>query len=74
MNEVPGVKVPPALIQRLEAAKDPKEEGVQIVLEIVERVKRLPGVNGLHFMAVGWESIVPRLVREAGLSRPDIAV
>jgi len=47
---------------------------VQIVLEIVERVKRLPGVNGLHFMAMGWESIVPRLVSEAGLSRPDIAL
>ncbi|MEP7358138.1 MAG: methylenetetrahydrofolate reductase, partial [Anaerolineales bacterium] len=70
MGAVPGVKIPPALIQRLEAAKDPKEEGAQIVLEIAERVRHLPGVNGLHFMAVGWESIVPRLVRELGLSRP----
>ncbi len=70
MNEVPGVKVPAALVERMEKAKDPKEEGVQITLEIVDRVKRLPGVNGLHFMAVGWESIVPRLVKEAGLHRP----
>ena len=67
MNEVPGVKVPPALIERLDKAADAKEEGVQISLEIMDRVKRLPGVNGLHLMAVGWESIVPRLVKEAGL-------
>lgn len=67
MSEVPGVKVPAALIERMDAAKDPKEEGVQIALEVVDRVRRLPGVNGIHFMAVGWESIVPRLVKEAGL-------
>jgi methylenetetrahydrofolate reductase (NADPH) len=73
MNEVPGVKIPAALVARMEQAKDPKEEGVQITLEIVERVKRLPGVNGLHFMAVGWESIVPRLVKEAGLGRAPAA-
>jgi len=67
MSEVPGVKVPPAIIERMDAAKDPKEEGVQIALEVVDRVRRLPGVSGIHFMAVGWESIVPRLVKEAGL-------
>jgi methylenetetrahydrofolate reductase (NADPH) len=67
MSEVPGVKVPHALITRLEGAADAKEEGVQIALEITERVKRLPGVRGIHFMAVGWESIVPRLVKESGL-------
>jgi len=67
MSEVPGVKVPPAIVERMDAAKDPKEEGVQIALEVVDRVRRLPGVSGIHFMAVGWESIVPRLVKEAGL-------
>jgi methylenetetrahydrofolate reductase (NADPH) len=67
MNEVPGVKVPAALIERLEAAKDAKEEGVQISLEITDRVRRLKGISGIHFMAVGWESIVPRLVKESGL-------
>jgi methylenetetrahydrofolate reductase (NADPH) len=67
MSEVPGVYVPPAMIERLEQSKDAKEEGVQIALETVERVRRLPGVRGIHFMAVGWESIVPRLVTEAAL-------
>ncbi len=69
MNEVPGVRIPPALVERMEKARDPKEEGVQITLEIVDRVRRLPGVNGLHFMAVGWESIVPRLVKKTGRVR-----
>ncbi len=67
MALVPGVKIPSSLISRLERSRDPKEEGVQIALEILDRIKRLPGVAGAHLMAVGWELIVPRLVREAGL-------
>jgi methylenetetrahydrofolate reductase (NADPH) len=69
MNEVPGVTIPQHMVTRLEKAADPKEEGVQIALEIVDHIKRLPGVSGIHFMAVGWESIVPRLVNESGLQK-----
>ena len=67
MALVPGVKIPPALIDRLEKSAHPEEEGLQIALEIIDKVRRLPGVGGIHIMAVGWELIVPRLVREAGL-------
>ena len=67
MTAVPGIRIPQALIDRLERSADPQEEGVQITLEIIERVRRLPGVRGVHIMAVGWELIVPRLVREASL-------
>jgi len=40
---------------------------VQMTLELIDKVKRLPGLRGIHFMAVGWESIVPRLIKESGL-------
>ena len=70
MAQVPGVMIPPSLISRLERSSDAKEEGVQVALEIIDRVRRLPGVAGIHLMAVGWELIVPRLVREAGLKEP----
>ena len=67
MAAIPGIKIPEALVRRLERSANPQEEGVQIALEIIERVRRLPGVRGVHIMAVGWELIVPRLVREAGI-------
>ena len=67
-DEVPGITIPDQLIKRLEAAGDKvEEEGVQIALELIEKVKTKQGVNGMHLMAVGWEEIVPRIVREAGL-------
>ncbi len=67
MRQVPGVKIPDTVIQRMEASADPKEESVQITLELIDKVKTLPGVRGIHFMAVGWESIVPRLIKDSGL-------
>lgn len=70
-NEVPGVTIPEKLLKRMEAAGDQAaEEGVQIALELIEAVKGKQGVNGIHLMAVGWESIVPRIVTEAGLAVP----
>ena len=45
-----------------------QEEGVQITLELIEKIKIKQGVHGIHLMAVGWEEIVPRIVKEAGLA------
>jgi len=71
-NEVPGVVIPPKVLQRMEAAGDKaEEEGVQIALELIEAIKGKQGVNGIHLMAVGWEEIVPRIITEAGLLPKD---
>ena len=64
---VSGVSVPNEVVTRMEKASDAKEEGIKIILEIVEQVKEIPGVHGIHIMAVGWEDAVPRIVEQAGL-------
>ncbi len=69
-SKVPGVFVPEKILKRMEIAKEKgneQEEGVQITLELIEKIKTKQGVHGLHIMAVGWEEIVPRIVTEAGL-------
>ncbi len=71
-GEVPGVSIPAALLKRMEAAEQAgngQEEGVQIALELIEKIRKFQaqGVNGLHIMAVGWEEIVPRIVTEAAI-------
>jgi methylenetetrahydrofolate reductase (NADPH) len=70
--QVPGVFIPQNLMARMEAAGDgAKEEGLAIALELIEGVKQRQGVNGIHLMAVGWEEIVPTIVKEADLLPPD---
>jgi methylenetetrahydrofolate reductase (NADPH) len=64
---VSGVYVPDELVTRMEDAQETKEEGIRICLETIEQLKEIPGIHGIHIMAVGWEDIVPTLVEKAGL-------
>ena len=54
----------------MRAAKKPRTEGVNICLEIIEQVREIPGVHGVHIMAIDWERAVPRIVKAAGLKLP----
>ncbi|MFC1963262.1 methylenetetrahydrofolate reductase [Chloroflexota bacterium] len=66
-DNVPGVSVPDELVTKLEDAKDTKEEGLKICLELIDQIKDIPGVHGIHIMAVGWEDMVPTIIEKAGL-------
>ncbi|KPL22771.1 MAG: methylenetetrahydrofolate reductase [Phycisphaerae bacterium SM1_79] len=72
-NEVAGMSIPDELIKRMESAKEPKEEGIKICLEMIESVKKIDGVSGIHLMPIGWESITPVILERAGLlPRPQV--
>jgi CO dehydrogenase/acetyl-CoA synthase delta subunit len=74
-NFVPGMDVPDEVIDRLRGAKDMAEEGINICVDIINQVKEIKGVAGVHIMAIEWESAVPEIVSRAGLSqRPVIDV
>jgi len=64
---VSGVSVPDEIVTRMEDARNAKEEGLRIALEVIEQLKEIPGVHGIHIMAVGWEDIVPEIVEKGGL-------
>lgn len=67
-QKVSGMYIPDNLIERMRKSEDAAKEGVMISLELIEKLRRIEGVRGIHIMAVGWESIVPTIVKEAGLS------
>jgi 5,10-methylenetetrahydrofolate reductase len=75
-NNVPGMDVPDEYIERMTAAKeegrDPKAEGIQIAVDLIEKMKNIPGVAGVHVMAIEWEEAVPDIMKNAGLlPRPN---
>ena len=72
-NNVAGMSIPDELITRVESAEDPKEEGVKICLEMIEQIRGIEGVSGIHLMPIGWESITPVILEQAGLlPRPKV--
>ena len=66
-KEVPGVKISDEYIDRLKGAADPKEEGVKIAIEMIQTLREIPGVHGIHLMPVMWESITPVILKETHL-------
>jgi 5,10-methylenetetrahydrofolate reductase len=73
-TQVAGMDVPESVVSRM--VKTPKaaqaEEGIRICTEVVEQVRRMPGVAGIHIMAVHWAEAVPQIVTRAGLyPRPN---
>ena len=68
-TRVPGVHIPDEIVDRLRKTPEDrkKEEGKRICVEIIEQVKEIEGVNGVHIMAYRQQELVPEIVEEAGL-------
>jgi methylenetetrahydrofolate reductase (NADPH) len=65
----PDFHMPDALVRRLAQARDPGQEGIEIAAELVEELKSVPGVSGLHLMATRNLAAIPAVVERAGLVR-----
>lgn len=66
-SNVPGVHIPDAIIARLEGARDQKAEGKRLCIDIINEVKDIPGVAGVHVMAYRQEEYVAEIVDESGV-------
>jgi 5,10-methylenetetrahydrofolate reductase len=79
-DQVPGLDVPEDVIERIASVppEAQKEEGIRIALGIVEAVREIPGISGIHVMTINHEEAIPRVVEGAGLlPRPpteDVAI
>jgi len=74
-ERIPGVEVDDATFARMEGLTGDAATavGIEIGAELVQRVREVPGVSGVHLMAPGWESVaVPAVVRAAGLEAPAV--
>ncbi len=79
-DKVPGMRVRDEYVERMEAAVAgiPKEdkkarkeawerEGIRIAIEQIQELREIPGVAGVHIMAIEWEEAVRPIVEGAGL-------
>jgi methylenetetrahydrofolate reductase (NADH) len=64
---VPGIRVPQALLDEMERAGPEGEvaAGVEIAARIIREVRGL--CAGVHIMAIGWERHIPAILRASGL-------
>lgn len=68
-TRVPGMDVPDSVIERLQGGtkEQVSREGIKLCVDIINQVREIEGVAGVHVMAIEWEEIVPEIVETAGL-------
>ena len=66
MNKnIAGINVPEELISRMAEAEDKAQSGIEIAAKTISELKDM--CQGVHIMAMGWESKVPAILDAAGL-------
>lgn len=75
-DKVPGLHVPDAVVDRLEQTPLSRqaEEGITIAVELVNEIRQIRGVAGVHLIGIKWEEGVARVAEAAGLlPRPTLS-
>jgi methylenetetrahydrofolate reductase (NADPH) len=70
-DNIPGIEVDEATFARMEGLEgdEAKAAGIEIAADVVDRLRDLQGVAGVHVMAPGWEAEAVPAVVSASTSR-----
>lgn len=68
-TRVPGVVIPDSVVERMKGTPRGQwqEEGMEICVEIIQQVREMEGVAGIHVMAYRQEEAVAEIIRRVGL-------
>lgn len=63
-----GTIMPDAIIERMETANDPRQEGIEVCAELMQQARDINGVSGAHLMAPGLHEEMIEAIRISGVS------
>jgi methylenetetrahydrofolate reductase (NADPH) len=66
-THVPGLHIPDEVIARMAGASDAAREGRQVCIDIIQEIRSLPGVSGIHLMAYRQEDSIPEIIDASGV-------
>jgi len=66
-KNVPGMHVPDAVIARLSGAQDQAREGRNICIELIQSMREIRGISGVHIMAYRQEESVAEIVDKSAI-------
>jgi methylenetetrahydrofolate reductase (NADPH) len=59
-RNIPGLKIPSSVVERLANTPDPAAEGLRIAIELALQCRDIS--HGIHLMAMGRDEVVPEIV------------
>ena len=70
-EELPDSIIPDKVIERLEQATDPEQEGVRVCAELLQELAEIPGVSGANLITPGDPATIGAAISASGI-RPDL--
>jgi len=64
-EHIPGVYIPDAVIERLQKTADPRAEGARICIEMLQEIRSMDGIAGVHVMAYKREADVAGIIERS---------
>ena len=66
-RNVPGIHIPDSVIKRLAGAEDQTQEGINLCVDLIQEIREMKGVHGVHVMAFKQEDRVPEIIERSGV-------
>ena len=66
-THVPGVHIPDEVVKRLAGASDGALEGRRLCIDVIQEIRTLKGVHGVHVMAYRQEEAVAEIIQRSGV-------
>ena len=66
-DNVPGINIPDEIISRLAGSENQKKEGQKICIELIQQVREIEGISGVHVMAYRQEEAVADIIKASGV-------
>ncbi len=66
-KNVPGIHIPDSVIERMKGAKDQTREGLNLCVDLIQEVRTIKGVSGVHVMAYRQEEAVAEVIDRSGI-------
>ena len=66
-TNVPGIHIPDSILKRVSGAEKQAAEGRQVCIDIIQEVREIKGVSGIHIMAYRQEETVAEIIQKSGV-------
>jgi methylenetetrahydrofolate reductase (NADPH) len=66
-TNVPGIHIPDSVIKRMAGAEKPAQEGRQVCIDLIQEIREIKGISGVHVMAFRQEETVAEIIQKSGV-------
>jgi methylenetetrahydrofolate reductase (NADPH) len=66
-TNVPGIHIPDSIIKRMAGAENQAQEGRRLCVDLIQEIREIEGISGVHLMAYRQEESVPEIIERSGV-------